>query len=158
MTRGDHRLPQVLVKPEVFSIHIKWLKIRALDQVIRSVQRFRDDGLSGIWDIKFKILIVFKIKTLFKSKPVKSINTYLYILRITRVKLTGIEIFSFFHFIQDFSSHICTRHAAHLKVFSCIEFCRDKQVSILTCQNFFRGKIACFRLELDPKLPRTSKK
>jgi hypothetical protein len=30
LTGGEHRLAQVLVKPEVFSIHMKGLKIQAL--------------------------------------------------------------------------------------------------------------------------------
>jgi hypothetical protein len=30
LTGGDHRLAQVFIRPEVFSIHMKGLKIRAL--------------------------------------------------------------------------------------------------------------------------------
>jgi hypothetical protein len=30
LTGGDHRLEQVFIRPEVFSIHMKGLKIRAL--------------------------------------------------------------------------------------------------------------------------------
>ncbi len=48
LTRGDHRLAQVLVRPEVFSIHMKWLKIRALGSSVALAEHNKPEILYSI--------------------------------------------------------------------------------------------------------------